>query len=237
MALRLFEMVGKAGRLASYLWRPGPREVKWAVESLLIEHGHARSIREGRPVDKDGRPLPWYTYPAITYLDSVDLRDKHVFEFGSGNSSLFWAARTASVTSVEHDRPWFEHVLANRRPNQDLRFVESGDAYVDSVRADGRKYDVIVVDGERRKACARAALDCLADDGMIVFDNTDWFPRSAAILRDADLIEVDFTGFGPGNQYVWTTSLFMRRGVRIRPSGDRMPAYGAGSLRHTNVDD
>lgn len=32
----------------------------------------------------------------------------HVFEYGSGGSTLFWASRVSSVISVEHDRDWYQ---------------------------------------------------------------------------------------------------------------------------------
>jgi len=233
MPSRPAALAKKAARFVSYLWTPGPRWVSWATESLLA-YGHFASQRAGRPVDRAGQPLPWYTYPAIEYLNTIDLRDRHVFEFGSGNSSLFWADRASSVTSIEHDAPWFETIKKSTRANQTLLLVEDREAYVDSLRASGRKYGVIVVDGERRERCARAAIDALEDDGFIVFDNADWWPGATALLRAADLIQVDFTGFGPANQYVWTTSLFLRRNVRIRPARERMPEYGVGALRQVH---
>lgn len=227
---RLIELAGKAARLASYLADPGPSEVKWATESLLIAHGHAVSRREGKPIDRDGKPLPWYTYPAIAYLSSIDLRDKDVFEFGAGNSSLFWAERVRSLVSVEHVPEWHGIVKSRARPNQEVLLETDPDAYVASVRRAGRKYGVVVVDGLRRHSCARAALDCLADDGLIVLDNADWWPQTAALLRQADLLEVDFTGFGPVLNNTWTTSVFFRRSARVRPAGDRMPVPGIGSV-------
>jgi hypothetical protein len=231
MIARAFTLFKKSLRMASYFADPGPREINWAVESLLLEHGHAASRRAGAPIDKDGKPLPWYTYSAISYLRSIDLRDKHVFEYGAGNSSFFWAQQAASVTSVEHHPGWAETVRKGKRPNQEILLVEDRDAYVAAIRARGRKYGVIVVDGERRHSCAREALAHLEDDGLIVLDNADWWPQTTALLREADLIEIDFTGFGPVLNNTWTTSLFLRRAVRIKPRGERLPEYGIGAVR------
>lgn len=230
MIRRAMSIAAKTVSLLSYLVEPGPREIKWATEALLIDYGHARSRREHRPVDKEGRPLPWYTYPAIEYLRSIDLRDRSVFEYGAGNSSLFWAELAASVTTVEHEPQWYEVVRASVRPNQSIS-LRSGREYVDAIRAAGRKYGVVVVDGEARGECAAAAVECLEDDGFIILDNSDWYPKTAAMLRGQDLIEVDFSGFGPVLDNTWTTSLFLRRAARIRPRGDRLPAYSVGAVR------
>ena len=39
-------------------------------------------------VNENNEPIPWFTYPSIQYLDQLDLSEKTIFEWGSGNSSL-----------------------------------------------------------------------------------------------------------------------------------------------------
>jgi hypothetical protein len=56
-----------------------------------------------------------------------------------------------------------------------------------------------------------------------VLDNADWLPDMAAELRAADLIEVDFSDFGPICAWRWTTSVFLSRDFRFAPLGGRMP--------------
>ena len=45
-------------------------------------------------------------------------------------------------------------------------------AYVAAIDDVEGPFDLIVVDGRAREACLRAALPHLADDGIVVFDNT-----------------------------------------------------------------
>jgi hypothetical protein len=96
---------------------------------------------------------------------------------------------------------------------------------------------VIVVDGDWRGACAERALAALAPGGLIVLDNADWYPGTCAMLRATNLIQVDFSGFGPVNPYTWTTSLFLHRDFRARPVGERQPVPAVGSLTVTGDDD
>jgi hypothetical protein len=216
-----------------YMCKLGSRQICWLVESLELEHGHLTSRARQLPVDKNGEPLPWYTYPAIQFLGQLDLRDKDAFEFGSGNGSLFWASRTRTLTSVESDKQWHELISGRKLSNQEVLLVEDLSEYAKSIQQQGRKFDLIIVDGKRRKLCAEAAIPCLKEDGMIILDNADWYPKTAALLRDAGLIQIDFTGYGPVNNYTWTTSLFLSRNVNIRPRGDRMPEPGISSLLQT----
>ena len=62
-------------------------------------------------IDKQGKAIPWYTYPAIEYLNSLEFKNRKVFEFGSGNSTLFWLAKNAQVTSVENNKIWVEKLI------------------------------------------------------------------------------------------------------------------------------
>ena len=80
------------------------------VKILGERLGQARSVAERRPVDALGRPIPWYTYPAIEYLERLSLEGTRIFEFGCGNSTRYWCRRGASVTAVEHSRDWFDEV-------------------------------------------------------------------------------------------------------------------------------
>jgi hypothetical protein len=73
--------------------------------------------------------------------------------------------------------------------------------------------------------------------GVIVLDNADWYPGTCAMLRATNLIQFDFSGFGPVNPYTWTTSLFLHRDFRARPVGERQPVPAVGSLTFTGDDD
>ena len=81
-----------------------------ALESqFLTTTGWLRSVRENAALDANG-PVPWFTYPAIRQLARMIRADWRVLEFGSGNSTLWWAQRVAAVVSVEHDPVWVERL-------------------------------------------------------------------------------------------------------------------------------
>jgi hypothetical protein len=165
---------------------------------LLFDYGHLKSVSSGRPVGADGQPIPWYTYPAVEYLEQLDFSGCSVFEYGAGNSTLFWAARAGQVISVEDDEGWHRLMLSKVPANCRLIHQEDLARYVDAIEEFPAGFDVIVVDGAARGLtrlkCARAAVPYLKPGGMIILDNADWLPESARTLRNAGLIEVDMTG-------------------------------------------
>jgi len=210
--------------LGKILMRVAPKHVKVLVgiRAFCFRSGYYRSVRSGRAVDSIGKPLPWYTYSAISYLESLDFRQKHIFEYGCGNSTLFWAIRSLSVTSCESELAWFHEMRDKAASNCDIMYIDTEEHYVQSIHIGRIEYDVIVIDGKWRAQCAAEALRSIKPCGMIILDNSDINPNICAMLRSSGLLQVDFHGFGPVNDYPWTTSVFLREALafqrHFRPS-------------------
>ena len=167
-------------------------------------------MRNQTAVDGNGCPIPWYTYACIEYLRGFDFSDSDVFEFGAGNSSLFWAGLARSITSVEDDPNWYAQVAKKALQNQQILLCETEGEYVDSLASSQRQHHVIVVDGKWRLKCMEQAILNVADGGMIILDNSDWHPLTCGFLRERGYFQIDFSGPGPINEYCWTTSIFIR---------------------------
>ena len=193
---------------ALYRFSPALGKAARCCRTLLFRRGLLRSQREGASVSAAGEPVPWITFPARDYLSQLDFSKAAVLEYGGGLSSLWWARRAASVTTVESDPAWVERIRRDAPGNLRLIGPVSGEAYVREPLAEERRFQVIVVDGKQRKECAEAALPFLDPAGLLVLDNSDWHPGICAWLRERGMLEVDFHGFGPVNDYTWTTSLF-----------------------------
>ena len=197
----------------------------------------SRTIDEKICVDRDGNPIPWYTYPAIEYLSQFDYSQKNIFEFGCGYSSMFWANRALSVTSIEDNSSWFEKWQKEfKHPHLDIRWRDEGEIYENAIFEDNKKYDVIVIDGKRRAQCAAVALKQLADGGIIILDDSDRvntckeYQQAITALKQADLIQIDFYGFCPMNVYTKATSLFLSRNFNFASKFDVQPVNGLGNL-------
>jgi hypothetical protein len=199
---------------------------------ILRERGMARSIFERAAIDGEGHPLPWMSYPFIDYIEGLDLSKLSLFEFGSGNSTRYWAARCARVSAVEHDRAWYEQLKPVLPQTATVTFAGDEDAYMAAV-GHGGPYDIIVVDGGfNRRRMAEAAIPQVSASGMIVLDNSDVHVRVAEVLRQADLIQVDFCGFTPGVHYETYTSIFFKPGFRPVPRQRWIPRKSAGCMQH-----
>jgi len=200
-------------------------------ESILNDHYGWALSREGqKAIDASAQPWPWFTYPAIEYLNQMSFADRDVFEWGGGNSSLFFAGRCNSITTVESDRNWVAYLEGNKRSNHRIILREPA-RFASAIVEQEARFDVIVIDAWQRNQCARLAPQFLRKGGLIVLDNSDWFPEASRVLRESGLIQVDMHGFGPINQYTWTTSLFFDRGFNFTSVEPRQPNYSLAASR------
>lgn len=188
---------------------------------LAFDYGQWRTIKNWECVDKKGEPIPWFTYPAIEYLSHLDLSDFSVFEYGSGYSTLFWLNRVKELVSVENDKVWYEKILKLVQEESKIKyfFYESSLEYVNSIFEQKRAFDIYVIDGRWRYECAKAVVKNINQygGGMVIFDNSDWYPRTIQYLREnLDWIEVDFHGFSPINNYTLTTTIFLSRSFKLK---------------------
>lgn len=179
---------------------------------LAFKYGQWHSIKTRMAIDAEGRPIPWYTYPAIEYLNSFDFSQCDVFEFGAGNSSIYWSSRAKSLISVEDNKNWFEIVNKNTKSNHTLIYCGEESEYVAALERQGRKFDIIIIDGNHRLKCTPEAIKMINSDGIILLDNSDRIVEKECgrLLRDNRYIQIDFNGFGPINGYCWTTSIFLK---------------------------
>jgi len=185
--------------------------------------GFRKSLAAGACTLGDERVIPMMSYALIEYLMGLDLSGFDLLELGGGHSTEFWSQRVKSVATLETDPEWARILSARGLPNVEIR-ATSPETIVDDMTAMVRRFDAIIVDASAsRYRCAKAALSILKDGGFILLDNADWYPNTTAMLRDADLIQVDFPDFRPLRWYRCATSLFLHKDFRARPRYERLP--------------
>ena len=207
------------------------------LEILSTRLGFRKSLEDNACELGDGRVIPMMSYGLIEYLMGIDLSGFRVLELGGGHSTEFWAQRAKLVLTLETDAEWARILSANAFPNVEIRHCPAEQIQTGMEQAGG-PFDVIVIDiSASRYRCAKAALRLLNPGGFIVLDNADWYPNTTALLRSADLIQVDFADFRPLKWYRCATSLFLHREFRARPRYDRLPQPPIGGKDIANGND
>ncbi len=206
------------------------------------DYGFSNSVSYKIPLDKNNNPLPLYTYPAIEYLNSFDFLNKKIFEFGSGQSTIYWLEKGGCVTSVEHNQGWVDRLSPSliKFSNHKYIFADKLDAYASSILEfpDGY-FDLIIIDGAfSRYLCAKNVITKIQKNGLVILDNSDWYPNTAKFLKEnLNFIQVDFYGFRPSKPEAAVTSLFFSREFNFQNKSNRQPNYAiGGKIKHSTLD-
>jgi len=184
------------------------------LSGYLIDIGWFSAFKTGEPVDGSFKPLPWLTYSFIDFIEERLSKEFNVFEFGSGNSTLYFAKRVKQVTSVEHNSEWYNK-LKSKIPNSSNLILSKSDGmedYITELKQSNKKFDLIIIDGIHRVDCCLSASNYLTDKGVIILDDseTEQYNEGIAYLINEGFMKIDFSGISPGMFIRKFTTVFYR---------------------------
>ncbi len=184
-------------------------------ESYLYQSGWERSFREKRPVNLKGDPIPWLSLPMVRVLEDRLKKEHRIFEYGSGNSTLFFATRVEKIVSIEYDERWLNEIKG-KIPHSNVTLCYRdyrSPEYANSINeAFKDEYSIVLVDGRKRVECCKAAVRNLAPDGVVILDDShrERYEEGIRYILDKGYKRLDFWGLGPGSIGVKCTTLFYR---------------------------
>ncbi|WP_316844835.1 FkbM family methyltransferase [Pedobacter psychrodurus] len=203
----LTTLIAKPDRLKALL--------SYGHKGYLNSIGWFTAFDKKQAVDGKGKALPWVTYSFIDFIRERINKTQHIFEYGSGSSTIFYAERAGSVTSVEHDKGWFDKVKNTSPGNAEMIFcqLEKDGEYAKKASLLGKKFDIIIVDGRDRVNCCKYSVDALSANGVLVLDDSEREVYSAArvLLKAQGFKEISFSGISPGLFYEKATSVFYKQ--------------------------
>jgi hypothetical protein len=186
------------------------------LKSGLTEDGWFKSFHAQQSLDAQGNPVPWFNYTFIKFLETRLKPTMTIFEYGSGNSTLWLAGKVQSIKAVEHDQLWVEKLKYRLPKNAQVVFqsLENKEKYVQEVAQEGILYDLVIVDGRERNNCMKACLPCLSAQGVIVLDNAEresYLP-ARQLLAENGFKCLEFWGMPAGSAHNACTALYYREG-------------------------
>jgi len=184
------------------------------LTGYLTDVGWFNAFKSGEPVGYNFEPLPWFTYSFIDFLTERLDDNFTVFEFGSGNSTLYFAKRIKFVTSVEHSAEWYNKLISKIPGNVNLLLskTDSVDDYVGLISVSNNKFDIVFIDGIHRNECSYNTVESLTEKGVIVLDDSERVEYSEGIeyITNKGFKKLNFWGIPPGMLIRKCTTLFYR---------------------------
>lgn len=181
----------------------------------LYDKGWWKSYENNMPLDYKGAPIPWVAYSFIDFIEPRLTKKMSIFEYGSGNSTIYYSSRVKNVFSVEHDQKFYKKLEENLPSNVDLSFckLEYGGEYSKWVQRTENEYDLIIVDGRDRVNCILVSVGKLKAGGVIILDDAERESYSEGVnaLLEDNFKRIDFWGISPGFiSYNKSTTVFYK---------------------------
>jgi hypothetical protein len=213
MAVTLSQKIKTAFRLVAK-----PRLINVLVSfyhsGYLLETGWINSYLKRVPVDNSGNSLPWFTLSFISFLEPRLNKNIKIFEYGAGNSTLYFSTKVKNLVSIESDSEWLKELKPKLPPNCKIEEVTSKDAELYSKRIFdfNENFHIIIVDAIFRNESLINCIPALTDNGVIILDDSERREYEPAIseLIKTGFKKIDFWGMAPGVTFNKCTSVFYK---------------------------
>jgi hypothetical protein len=131
--------------------------------------------------EKQHPDSPWLTHSAVSILSTYLKKSDIGLEWGSGRSTVWFAARIKHLVSVEDNPEWYQRVKEKlhelKLNNTEYLLATDRESYIRTAdKFQENSLDFILVDGrDYRSNCALKAVSKVRTGGVIVLDNANWF--------------------------------------------------------------
>ena len=191
--------------------------LSYRFQGYFTEIGWFVSLKAKRPLNQTGEPIPWTTYSYTYFIKNLLTKKMDVFEYGSGNSTLFYAKYVKSVIAVEHDLNWYQELKKDLPKNVTLihQPLDYHGDYCRVIKQSKQQYDIIIIDGRDRNSCINNSLHSLKPNGIIVLDDSERkeYRKGIEQLLKYKFKRIDFWGFAPNFFQNRCTSVFYKNKI------------------------
>ncbi|MCD8539808.1 MAG: FkbM family methyltransferase [Leadbetterella sp.] len=187
--------------------------LSFSIKGYLADRGWITSYKLRQAVDAQGAPIPWLTYSLLDFLEGRLNRSISLFEYGSGNSTLYFADRVGFIQSVEYDKAWFDLIQQKMPGNVELTFTGlEGDGYQKVILEAQRDFDIILIDGRRRVECLKNSVQRLSPGGVLLLDDSERedYREAFTFMQEKGFRHIPFSGIAIGSIHGKCTSVFYR---------------------------
>lgn len=186
------------------------------IVKIVFKKGLIFSVRKRSPQLRDGTPIPWVTHSFLDYVSRLNLKNMKMIEFGSGNSTIFFAKRVRDLVSYEHDLTYIS--LLRNQYNYRGKIIHVDHQYA-GVLSDFEA-DIVFIDGLDRNGLLKTLLKFISSNSqnipqIVMIDNPDFIDQNIlSELVNSGFMRIDFYGFVSANFNEGISSLFFSKMVK-----------------------
>jgi len=178
---------------------------------MLYEEGWFESACYYQSINRNKEPIPWWSYSFNDFFIPKLKKNIKVFEFGSGNSTIFLESRINKIISIEHDKNWYNK-MKKRLTKTKLVYKSLDNDYPKAILEFHEKFDLIIIDGRKRVKCIKNSISRLSTEGVLILDDSqrEYYKAGIEYLLDNGFKHIYFSGVSAGTYKKKYTSIFYR---------------------------
>ncbi len=170
-----------------------------------------------KPLDSNGCEIPWMNYNIVNFLKERFKKNMLLFEYGSGFSTKFYSKYVLKVTSVEHDKKWYEVISTDKPKNCKIIYSKydnqmMGGDYSKMILNQNEIFNVIVVDGRDRVNCIKNSINALDKDGIVILDDSsrEKYKPAFEFMQSNGFKQITFSGLKSSGRKDDFTTIFYK---------------------------
>ena len=153
---------------------------------------------------------PMLSLPFLDWFESYDFSAFNLIEFGSGNSTNYFAEKVKKVISFETNLEYFNTIKPSLLDNVDYRFIESNDLKTKELDIVINEKTIIFVDCFTNRLLTTKNILKLGLPNIFILDNSDMYKNTCKYVYSKGYTEIPFWGIRLEETQEACTSVFIK---------------------------
>jgi hypothetical protein len=175
---------------------------------------------------------PMLSLPFLDWFESYDFSKFDLVEFGSGNSTNYFAEKVKDVISFETDINYYNNLKTKLLNNVDYRFIEKDNLENKTPNIDISQKTIVFVDCAANRFLTTKNIFNVGLPNIFILDNSEAYQNTCKMIYEKGYLEIPFWGIRLMETQEGCTSVFIKNTFNMIEK--KYDYLSAGSIQRQN---
>jgi len=158
---------------------------------------------------------PMLSLPFLDWFESYDFSKFDLVEFGSGNSTNYFAEKVKNVISFETDIDYYNNLKPKLLNNVDYRFIEKDNLENKTPNIDISQKTIVFVDCAANRFLTTKNIFNMGLPNIFILDNSEALKNTCKMIYEKGYLEIPFWGIRLMETQEACTSVFIKNNFKM----------------------
>ena len=158
---------------------------------------------------------PMLSLPFLDWFESYDFNDFDLVEFGSGNSTNYFAEKVKNIISFETNIDYYNNLKPKLLNNVDYRFIEKINLENEIPDIDINQKTIVFVDCAANRFLLTKNIFKIGFPNILILDNSDIYKNTCKFIYNKGYSEIPFWGIRLMETEEACTSVFIKNNFNM----------------------